>query len=118
MSKSTEREEKIAELIKKLLEQKFISAPQAEIAKSDAEVTGMGIDEVLIARRWVQEETIARLVPGLYAKSTDAGKESASAAAEPPVDNRASDWQSSDDFEDNLQKYRDLMETILGESDK
>ena len=64
MPKSPEREQKTAELIKKLLDQKLISAPQAEIAKADAEITGMTVDEVLIARRWVQEEALFVSRPG------------------------------------------------------
>ena len=114
MPKSPEREQKIAELVKKLLDQKLISAPQADIAKADAEVTGMTVDEVLIARRWVQEETLFRLAPWL--RGADQQQESTAETA--AVENRASDWQSSDDFDDNLQKYRDLMEAILGEADK
>ena len=103
----------MAELIKKLLDQKLISAPQAEIAKADAEITGMTVDEVLIARRWVQEEALFRLAPWL--RASDRPESTSETHA---VENRASDWQSSDDFDDNLQKYRDLMEAILGDADK
>jgi hypothetical protein len=113
MPQSPEQQAKLAELVRTLIEQKLISAPQAEIAKADAEVTGMGVDEVLMARRWVNEDVLKKLAPWL---SEVEPQPSAPEATENQPD--PSELQSSDNFDDNLQKYRALMDRILGEANK
>jgi hypothetical protein len=118
----TPEQEKFAELLKTLIERKLISAPQAEIALADAEVTGMTIDEVLVARRWVSEETLAQLAPWLKGKDAPAAPAPASAPNRQMEETKTqapnADMHSSDDFEENLRKYRELMDNILGEANK
>jgi hypothetical protein len=128
--------QKFDELLKLLVEQKIISAPQVDIARADAEVTGMPLDEVLIARRWVTEEKLYTLAPWLrqplgttasQTPSPDNNSASATpavrtdlqekptkaeAAVQPPEDGKT----SSTDFDENLRKYRELMSEILGEA--
>jgi hypothetical protein len=102
------------ELLKNLIEQKMISAPQADIARSDAAVTGMALDEVLIARRWVTEEALHTLAPWLK----QIGVVQPAPQSQEAFDIDPSQSQSSDDFDENLEKYRSLMENILGEANK
>ena len=90
------------DLIKLLIENKVISSAQAQLAMADQEVTGMTFDEVLLARRWVDEATLERLAPWL-SKAKSAG--TAKLNISPP----------SGDYEENLKHYRRLMEQILGE---
>jgi hypothetical protein len=116
VSHPTDHKQQYDELLKTLVEQKLLSSPQAEIAKADAEVTGMAVDEVLIARRWLTEETLHKLAPwlkqlsppGQQTQSPDSGQ------AEP----KPAELKSSDDFDENLQKYRALMDGILGEANQ
>ncbi len=135
MSQAPEKQ-KFDELLKLLVEQKIISAPQVDIALADAEVTGMPLDEVLLARRWVTEEKLYTLAPWLRqplgasagqtpsnenksasatpAMHTDLQEKptKAEATVQPPEDGKT----STSDFDENLRKYRELMSEILGEA--
>lgn len=59
-------EEPGRDLIKVLLAEGVISQAQADLAARDAENMSMGLDDVLLARRWVTEETLQRLAPWLF----------------------------------------------------
>jgi hypothetical protein len=104
------------QLLKTLVEQKLLSSPQADIAKADSEVTGMAIDEVLIARRWLTEETLHKMAPWLKQLSSP-GQQTPSADSS-QAEIKPAELKSSDDFDENLQKYRALMDGILGEANK
>jgi hypothetical protein len=124
---SDSAKEKYVQLIERLLQQKLISPPQVEIANADVEVTGMSLDEVLLARRWVTEETLHQVAPWLKQVPIPRsqpieslpptkldGKQSnnlVTASGEFPLHTNG-----SDDFDENLRKYRVLMEKILGEA--
>ncbi len=86
------------ELLRVLLENKIISEAQAHLVKQDEEVTGLTCEEILLARRWVTEETLAHLAPWLKA-------------------GRVSDERGDGgSYEENLKKYRMLLAEILGEA--
>ena len=104
---STDRDLK---LIQVLIDEKLISAAQAELAKSDGEVSGMTLAEVLLARRWVNEQTLARVAPWLN-----------EAQSAPVVVTAAEDRDSNSHgdvvYQQNLKRYRQLMHTILDEAE-
>lgn len=85
-----------------LIEMKVISPAQAQLAIADQEVSGMTFEEVLIARHWVDEATLEKIAPWLKATSRN----------EPPP----LAMNVSDDYEENLRHYRQIVERILGES--
>ena len=94
------------DLIQLLVEQKIISAAQAELAKADHEVTGMTLVEVFLARRWVSEETLERVAPWL--KDTPR-------AAPVVVTSPEKTAPEADGYQQNLKRYRQLMHKILDE---
>ncbi|HEY9775661.1 MAG TPA: hypothetical protein V6C81_17995 [Planktothrix sp.] len=125
MSQTPDPKEKYAKLIQQLLDQKIISAPQADIARADAEVTGMGLDEVLVARRWVSEETLHKVAPWLKnaiprvhtdGQKVEPGLEKAQRTSATSLPAVAAPSNGNEDFDENLRKYRELMEKILGEA--
>ena len=127
MPQLPEHQKKLSELLAVLVERKLISAPQADIAVSDAEVTGMSLDEVLIARRWVGEEVLHTLAPWLKGDHSVHSVAPSGASVKPATvvsaeaDKSASPIPGAhiaEDFEDNLQKYRTLMDNILGDANK
>ena len=84
------------ELLSKLVDSKVISQAQANLVISDHEATGMNVEDILLARRWVTEEALNDLAPWL--KETEAA--------------RPAPTQS---YEENLRKYRLLLAELLGE---
>lgn len=92
------------DLLKVLVEHKVISQAQATLVQSDHESTGMTLEDILLARHWVDEDTLKNLAPWLGASGQtgmqQADKNSAAGAT----------------YEENLKKYRSLMAEILGES--
>ena len=66
-------EEPGRDLIKVLLAEGVISQAQADLAARDAENMSMGLDDVLLARRWVTEETLQRLAPWLFGGTGGSG---------------------------------------------
>ena len=97
MGKAEEREKADEELIRVLLENKLISQAQANLIRADQANTGMSIDEILIARSWIDSQTIQRLLPSREVEGTSA-------------------FEPSESFEENLRKYRQILARILGES--
>ena len=91
------------ELLRALLENKVISKAQADLVVTDHEATGMNIEDILLARRWVSEEILGRHAPWILNAS-----ESGSHASH--------DVGSAASYEENLKKYRLLLAEILGES--
>ncbi|CAN5349306.1 hypothetical protein BH10CYA1_BH10CYA1_17020 [soil metagenome] len=92
------------------MDEKLISAAQAEMASSDVEVSGMTLAEVLLARRWVNEQTLARIAPWL--KDTHAAPAVVTASED-------KDQNSHGDsvYQQNLKRYRQLMHKILDETE-
>ena len=82
------------DLLQVLLDNKVIGEAQAQVALKDQEMTGMPLDEVLIARRWVDRDTLLKHAPWLKEEKEE---------------------QDGDVYKANLQKYRQLMSEILGE---
>jgi hypothetical protein len=98
------------DLVQLLVDRKVISAAQAQIVRSDQEVTGMTAAEVLMARGWVNEARLKQEAPWL-------GKELASApntVAESDAENK-SQKSAEEIYHDNLIAYKQLMRKILGE---
>jgi hypothetical protein len=85
------------DLLEILVREKLISPAQAQLVKADHEVTGMTIEEILLARHWVNKEKLAALLPS---------------SQKPAVDG---DDTSKSEYEKNLSEYRRLMSEILGE---
>lgn len=105
MTQTSDSEHTSTDLLKLLVEQKIISAAQADVALADEQVSGMPIDEVLIARRWVSEDTLSKVAPWL--------KEPRQKPAPKPAE--AHQNKDSGNYQNNLKKYRQLMNEILGE---
>jgi hypothetical protein len=103
---STERDRK---LIQVLIDEKLISAAQAELAKSDGDVSGMTIAEVLLARRWVKEATLDRIAPWL---KDSPGSAPIVVTAKNPVEQNN---HGETAYQHNLKRYRQLMHKILDE---
>jgi hypothetical protein len=95
------------DLLEVLLEQKVISAAQATVARADMEMSGLAAQDVLIARRWVDEDRLISIAPWLKGLLT------APAKIESPQQEQK--HTNSSPYQENLKKYRRLMATILGE---
>ena len=102
MGNSGSDKAKRQDLARLLVQQHLLSEAQAQLALADQEVTGMTFEEVLLARHWVDQATLEKLAPWL----TEAPQDDPAALPSPP----------SDDYEQNLQRYRRLIEKILGTS--
>lgn len=87
-------------LLQILLEQKVLSSAQAQLLLADQEVTGMTLDEVLIARGWVTVEQLDEIAPWRKQPENSAGTLRVKA--------------SSKNYQQNFKQYRALMERILG----
>jgi len=99
------------DLIQLLVERKVISAAQAQIVRSDQEITGMSPAEVLIARGWVNEERLKKEAPWL--------NQALATAPDPVAPADQSETKSAkseeDIYRENLIAYKQLMRKILGE---
>lgn len=92
------------------MDEKLISAAQAELAKSDCEVSGMTLAEVLLARRWVTEPTLARFAPWL-------NQSPAAPVVVTAAEDRDSNSHGDAVYQQNLKRYRQLMHKILEEAE-
>lgn len=107
---SEESTEKDLRLIQALVNEKLISSAQAELAKSDGQVSGMTVAEVLLARRWVSEQTLDRVAPWLKNEQAPPGVVTSSDASQ-----RSDAGRGETDYQQNLKVYRQLMHKILDE---
>jgi hypothetical protein len=99
------------DLVQLLVDRKVISAAQAQIVRSDQEVTGMSAAEVLMARGWVNEERLKKEAPWL-----DRAPDSAPDAVAPADHGEKKPAKSDEDiYQENLIAYKQLMRKILGE---
>lgn len=105
---SEDSTEKDLRLIQALINEKLISSAQAELAKSDGQVSGMTIAEVLLARGWVNQQTLDRVAPWLKA-------DPAPPVVAPSTSERESNNTGDTDYQHNLKRYRQLMHKILDE---
>ncbi len=101
------------DLLKILAEKKIISAAQVSVANQDMEASGLGAADVLIARRWVNEETLATVAPWLTEPKTPPAKIEGSEVAKSANKNED---DASATYQENLKKYRQLMARILGDA--
>jgi hypothetical protein len=91
------------ELLRVLLENKLISKGQFDLVHNDHEATGMSIEDILLARRWVTEDALRTHAPWLFdARSSE--------------EKGTRDVGAGGSYEENLKKYRLLLAEILGES--
>ncbi|MGH9548339.1 MAG: hypothetical protein ACRD3W_03150 [Terriglobales bacterium] len=122
MAEPSDKANQTEELIKMLIERKLVSPAQADLARADMEVNGMTLDEVLLARRWITEEALLEIAPWLlknrFAPAATSAYDDQSAPAQAGGDGNktGNSTASSNNFEENLEKYRDLMDNILGEA--
>jgi hypothetical protein len=56
------------DLLQVLIEAQIISQAQAQLAQSESENMSMTIDEVLLARGWLDAPTLRKHAPWLFAK--------------------------------------------------
>jgi hypothetical protein len=89
-------------LLTALLDAKVISPAQAQLLLADQEVTGMSIDEVLLARGWINEAKLDEVAP--WRKKPEASEDQLRISA------------GSKNYQANFKQYRTLMERILGVS--
>ena len=86
-----------------LIDQNIISASQIQLAQADKEVTGMTLEEILLARGWISEQTLYTIAPWLKAK---------------PEDDAVTRFRTGlpRSYDESLREYKRLMEKILGTS--
>jgi len=103
------------DLLQVLIEAQIISQAQAQLAQSDSENMSMTIDEVLLARGWLDAPTLRKHAPWLFAKKeSDRDSTEISSAMRKSGPLQITDTQgSSDDYGANLARYRALMRDIL-----
>jgi hypothetical protein len=87
------------DLLSILVLNKVISQAQAQLVRTDIEVTGMLTEDILLARRWVKPETLFELAPWL-SQSTDRSHGNENEPRE---------------YRENLRRYRQFTNEILGE---
>lgn len=85
------------ELLRTLVDNKVISQAQANLVTSDHEATGMNVEDILLARRWVTEDALNEHAPWLK-------------------EDQATKPAPTQSYEENLRKYRLLLAELLGES--
>lgn len=102
-------------LLQVLIDAQIISQAQAQLAQSDSENMSMTIDEVLLARGWLDAPTLRKHAPWLFAKresTAESGEVNIAMRKSGPL--QITDTQgSSDDYGTNLARYRALMRDIL-----
>lgn len=103
------------DLLQVLIEAQIISQAQAQLAQSDSENMSMTIDEVLLARGWLDAPTLRKHAPWLFAKKeSDSDSAEVNSAMRKSGPLQITDTQgSSDDYGTNLARYRALMRDIL-----
>ncbi len=103
------------DLLQVLIEAQIISQAQAQLAQSDSENMSMTIDEVLLARGWLDAPTLRKHAPWLFAeKKSGSDSTEISSAMRKSGPLQITDTQgSSDDYGTNLARYRALMRDIL-----
>lgn len=87
------------DLLEVLITAAVISKAQADLVASDHEMTGMPVEDILIARGWLDQSSLEKHAPWLFKRKTDHS---------PQADNRS--------YQENLKRYRIIMAEILGES--
>lgn len=90
-----------------LIDNKLISEAQADLAVIDQEITGMGFDEVVLLRGWIDRETLYKVAPWLNAPAS-----AASQAASNEIMELGTSIGTT--YQENLKVYRRLIEKILG----
>ena len=88
------------DLLSILVQNKIISQAQAQLVKTDIEVTGMLTEDILLARRWVKPEMLFELAPWLGEQETERVTGN---------DNEPREYR------ENLRRYRQFTNEILGE---
>lgn len=118
MTSSADTGESEKNLLAVLVAAQVISEAQAELARFDSNERGMTLEEVLLARRWVSEDTLKDHAPWLYNKSSAELNERVTGQLGTTLRNstqvRVNDTHgSSDDYGVNLTRYRSIMRDIL-----
>jgi hypothetical protein len=100
------------ELLALLLERKVLSSAQVEVAKIDSASSGLSYADVLLARKWITEEDLDEFYPAATSAVNSAASQPKALEATP---GKAKDGERSDaSYQDNLQKYKQLMTKIMG----
>ncbi len=105
------------ELLRVLIDAEIISEAQAQLAQSDSANMNMSIDEVLLARGWLDAPTLEKHAPWLYPQ---AAVDDSRTTMDIKNDQRNSGkiqltdtHGSSDDYGFNLARYRAIVRDIL-----
>ncbi len=106
-------------LLQVLIEAQIISQAQSQLAQSDSENMGMTIDEVLLARGWLDKPILEKYAPWLFPKTDDGTAHDAFKSRNSGQIRQSTQIQmsdtigSSDDYGTNLARYRAIMRDIL-----
>lgn len=85
------------------MEKGLISQAQADLVESDSGSTSMSVDEILLARGWVDESFLAKISSSLNKSKPEQKSEQTTS-------------QGERSYNDNLKNYRTILADILGES--
>lgn len=135
MSESTKKNAPSdADMLAALVKRELISQAQADLVKSDSDAMGMSMLELLIARHWVKEDSLAEVLAQEASSSgsdtlhtsTSASSTSATASTSPSSTSTKSAGSKSaqtgasplshpltDDYNENLARYKKLIAKIL-----
>jgi len=104
-------------LLQVLIDAQIISEAQSQLAQSDSVNMSMSIDEVLLARGWLDAPTLEKHAPWLF---PEIAEENARTTLDIKNDERTSNkiqlsdtHGSSDDYGFNLARYRAIVRDIL-----
>lgn len=128
-----------------LVNRKLISQAQADLVTSNSEAMGMPVLELLVARHWINEDTLAQVLAdeatkaGLIAPASETGdgRPTKQAESQPTAATSTSSKQDnknptervgsstsslnlplSDDYNENLARYKKLIAKILREDNR
>jgi len=121
------------DLLNLLVEKRVISPAQAELARSQSVATGLSPRDFLLKNGWVSDVVLRDLAPWAYREATNHERKERAESGEKSEksDKARSDKQkhdtvetnesllantsgSSDDYENNLARYRAILKDIIG----
>ena len=92
MSSGQDQQEPAEDLEAVLLKNSALSPAQLDLAKRDCDAFGMSLEEVLLARRWIDEESLYNLAPWLKKQAP-----------------------SASNYQKNLESYKQVLKELIGE---
>lgn len=87
------------DLLNLLVSQNVLTSEQCEVVKADCIATGIAVEDILLARRWIQPENLHSIAPWLKGRPH-----------RPPQS-----LLDPKDYQISLEKYRQLIDKIMDE---